>query len=304
MHVGSHSERKGATRAGEVGRLARRQHGVVARAQLVDLGMSPSGVDSWVERERLCIVHRSVYAVGHQPLSRYGRVMAAVLASGTGAVISHRTAAWLWNLMSDNRAVIELTVPNHRRAKRGIVLHTSHVTGADRTLIDGIPVTSLARTLIDIAQRARPHDLRRAIEAAERTGRFDLAAVDEVMTRRPRGTAPLRAALAQLRPTGFTRSELERRFMELVDEAGLPLPSQNVYLDGYEVDAVWEEQRVVVELDGYEFHRTRAAFERDRERDAKLQAEGWRVLRFSWRQVVFEPETVVRALERTLTQSW
>ncbi len=289
-----------------MGRLAARQYGVVARSQLVALGMPPAAIDSWVERKRLYVVHRSVYAVGHRALSGRGRLMAAVLACGPDAVASHRTAAWLWELMPDRRSVIDVTVPTRRRARPNIAVHTSPLEQADRGTIDGIPVTSLPRTLLDVAEIVVPRQLARAVEEAERRQVLDLVAIEQMMSRgrRRRGLGRLRAAVAPYKPPPFTRSELERRFTELIHEAGLPLPSQNVYLHGYEVDAVWEDQRLIVELDGYEYHHTRAAFERDRQRDAMLRAEGWTVLRFTWRQVANDPETVIAALRTTLTQPW
>jgi hypothetical protein len=205
--------------------------------------------------------------------------------------------------LADGRAVIDVTVPTRRRARPGISVHTSPLDRADRATIDGIPVTSLSRTLLDLAEVVKPRQLERAVEAAEASGQFDLAAVDEVISRcrGRRGLGRLGAALAAYRPPPFTRSELEQRFTELVQEAGLPLPSQNVHRHGYEVDAVWENERIIVELDGYEHHRTRAAFERDRDRDARLRAKGWTVLRFTWRQVVNDPQTVIAALRATLT---
>ena len=151
MHVAAHSGRKGASRAGEVGRLARSQHGVVARSQLIELGMSASGVDAWVERERLQVVLRGVYSIAHAPLTRRGWLMAAVLASGRGAVASHRTAASLWELLPDNRAAIDVTVPNRRRPKGPVVLHVSRLRSSDHASVDGIPVTGIPRTLADIA---------------------------------------------------------------------------------------------------------------------------------------------------------
>ena len=268
--------------------------------------MPPAAIDSWVERERLYVVHRSVYTVGHDLLSGRGRLMAAVLACGPLAVISHRTAAWLWDLLPDRRSVIDVTAPTRRRARRGIAVHTSRVPGMERAEVDGIPVTSVSRTLLDVSEVVRPRQVERAVEAAERHGLLDVLTVEEAIARGygRRGIGRLQDALAAHRPPPFTRSELEQRFTELVQKAGLPPPTQNAYLHGFEVDAVWEGHRLVVELDGYEHHHTRAAFERDRNRDALLRAEGWTVLRFSWRQVVHEPETVVAALRATLTQPW
>jgi very-short-patch-repair endonuclease len=286
--------------------LAAGQHGVVGRSQLLELGMRPGAIDTWVARERLHVVHRSVYAIGHEPLTARGRLMAAVLASGPGAVASHRTAAWLWGLLPDVRSVIDVTVSVRRRGRAGIAIHQSTLADQDRSRADGIPVTAVPRTLLDVAEVVNPRLLERAIDAAERSRRFDLTALDELIARSHgrHGLKRLREGLGAHRPPTVSRSELERRFMELLAAADLPLPSQNANLHGYEVDAVWEQHKLIVELDGYEFHRTRSAFERDRERDAALQALGWRVLRFSWRQVIDDPASVVAALRPTLTQPW
>lgn len=266
--------------------------------------MRPGGIDAWVARQRLTVVFRGAYAIGHEPLNRRGRLMAAVLASGPAAVLSHRSAGWLRNVLKDNRPAIDVTVPSRRRGQAGIVVHESWLDEPDRAVVDGIPVTSLARTLLDLAEVVPRWRLDRAIEEAEHSGTLDLRAIDAVVARANgrHGLGRLTAALAAYRPLPFTRSELERRFTELIRAAGLPPPSQNVYLHGFEVDAVWHDRRLIVELDGYESHRTRQAFERDRERDACLAEHGWRVLRFTWLQVVHEPETVVGALRRTLTQ--
>jgi hypothetical protein len=272
----------------------------------MELGMPAAAIDSWVERERLHVVRRSVYAVGHSLLSGHGRVMAAVLTCGAHAVASHRTAAWLWDLMPDRRAVIDVTVSTRRRARLGIAVHRSSLEEADRGTVEGIPVTSLPRTLLDVAEVVDPRRLARAVEEAERRRLLDLAAIEEVMSRGHgrHGLRRLQAAIATYRPRPFTRSELEQRFMDLVQDAGLPLPSQNMYLHGFEVDAVWHDHKLIVELDGYEFHHTKDAFERDRDRDARLRAGGWTVLRFSWRQVIDQPATVIAALRATLTQPW
>ncbi len=245
--------------------MAAGQHGVVGRSQLLELGMRPGGIDAWVARERLHVVHRSVYGIGHEPLTGHGRLMAAVLASGAQAVISHRTAAWLWDILPDHRSTIDVTTARHRRGQRGIMLHRSRLDEVDRAAIEGIPVTSLARTLLDVAEVIPPRQLARAVEEAERRQLFDLTAVRDVIARGAgrRGVGRLRTALTASCPPPFTRSELERRFRELLHQTGFPLPSQNVYLHGFEVDALWEDHKLIVELDGYDYHRTRAAFERD-----------------------------------------
>jgi very-short-patch-repair endonuclease len=168
----------------------------------------------------------------------------------------------------------------------------------DRTVIDGIPVTSLARTLLDYAEVARPQELRHALEAAERRELFDLRAIRELLARCKgrRGGKALKAAIAELTgPAPWTRSELERRFLELIRQHELPEPHANVLVEGHLVDFHWPRQRLVVEVDGFEFHRSRRAFENDRARDAALQLAGQRVVRVTHRQLG-EPAVVISRL--------
>jgi hypothetical protein len=210
--------------------------------------------------------------------------MAAVLACGPGAVLSHLSAAALWGLLRDNRVKIDVTVPGRsRRGSGDLVVHrVRRLHSDDRRRRAEIPVTSVAHTLLDIAETAAARRLARAIDEAERRGLFDLHAVDELCARSPgrRGVKPLRRAIAGYRPSpSLTRSDLERAFVDICDSAGLPRPAMNLFVAGHEVDAVWCDRRLAVEVDSYEFHRTRAAFEADRARDAALQRERYRVLR-------------------------
>jgi hypothetical protein len=172
----------------------------------------------------------------------------------------------------------------------------------DRALHDGIPVTSIARTLLDLSTVAMPRQLERAVEQAELLGLFDLKAVDALIARRPgrQGVTALREVLKTYREPVLARSELERLFLELCRRAGLPPPAINSFIAGVEVDAAWPECKLVVELDGHEFHRTRAAFERDRARDAALQVAGFRVLRITYRRLKREPEAVLAQLRELL----
>lgn len=285
--------------------LAERQHGVVARRQLVALGITANVVDWWVRTGRLHVIHHGVYAVGDRALPRLGPVMAAVLAAGPGAVVSHRSAAWLWNLRPDSRAVVDVTVAGRRRGRRGIAIHEARsLDPRDRTEVDAIPVTSVTRTLLDFATAADPGELKRALDEAERARLFDLVSVRDVMARSRghHGLKPLGEGLRDLTGPGpVTRSELEARFTAEIAAAGLPPPSQNVLLHGYEVDALWEDAQLVVELDGYAYHHTRSAFESDRRRDADLQLAGYRVIRVTHRMLAWETTRTMEML-RTLTQ--
>jgi very-short-patch-repair endonuclease len=285
----------------ELSKLAGRQHGVVAHGHLVALGFSSSGIQRRVSAGRLHRLYLGVYSVGHVIVSAHGHRMAAVLACGPGSVASHVSAAALRGLLSDARGVVDVTATIRRR-HRGIAVHTVQwLHDDDRAVVDNIPVTSVSRTLLDLAGVV-PNRLERALEQAERLGIFDLRAVEALMdrSRGRRGLRVLKAALRTYRDRPFTRSELERMLSEISRAADLPIPAFNVWIAGHEVDAVWHDHRVVVELDGYEFHRTRAAFERDRRRDADLQLAGYRIVRFTRRRLVDEPAEVTSVLRELL----
>jgi hypothetical protein len=233
-----------------------------------------------------------------------GRWLGAVLACGPSSVLSHRSAAALWDLLVTGGSLVDVSARRSRTRRPGIAIHRGQLHTEDRACHEGIPVTSVARTLVDIAKLVSRRQLERAVEKAEILGLFDLAAVDALIARNPRrpGLPTLRAVLGDYLEPAFTRSELERRFLDLCRAGGLPPPSANVFIAGFEVDAAWPDSRLVVELDGHEFHRTRAAFERDRVRDAALQVAGYRVLRITHRRLHKEPEALI-AQVRTLLAS-
>lgn len=241
-------------------------------------------------------IHRGVYAVGHARLTPVARSQAALLAIGPHAALSHRTAAVAWQLVPDGNGPIHVTHnPPHRRGPQGVVLHRSSLSSTEVRLCHGLPTTSPARTLVDLAG-THPDELARALNEALVRRLVPTAEIHP----RGRGAAGLRALLAS--GPAPTRSEAERRLVGLLRRAGLPRPQTNARLHGYEVDALWLEQRLIVEVDGFAAHRTRRAFERDRVRDAELQLAGYRVLRFTWRQLTAEPERVVVALSLALDQ--
>jgi predicted transcriptional regulator of viral defense system len=285
--------------------LAEAQHGVVGRSQLLGLGFTRHTVQDCVTSGRLHRIHRGVYAAGHPNITPKGHWMAAVLACGPEAILSHRRALALWEIREATGGRIEVTVPGHggRRGPKGILVHScENLEDADRTVRDGIPVTSLARTLLDYASLAQPQQVRLALEAAERRGFVVGRELEELMARssRHRGTKKLRSVLAQMKgPAPLTRSELENQFLALIRGSGIPEPQINVIVEGELVDAFWPDQRLIVEVDGYEFHKGRAEFESDRRRDAKLQVAGYRVLRVTKQRMDDEPQAVlsdVRAL--------
>jgi hypothetical protein len=229
--------------------------------------------------------------------------MAAVLACGPDALLSHRDAGTLWNLLTITGSRIDVTAPRSLDGRPGISLHRARrVHPADRAEVDGIPVTSVARTLLDLAAVVPSRRLERAVDAAKRLQLFDLREIDRLLerSRGRRGRRALIAAIGAYRPSGLLRSELERLFLDAFRDAGLPQPSTNLFVAGEEVDAVWPDSRLVVEFDSHEFHRTRAAFERDRIRDAQLQRAGYRVLRFTHRRLESEPAAIVDTVRALL----
>jgi predicted transcriptional regulator of viral defense system len=287
-------------------RLAERQHGVVTRRQLLKLGITPRTVDYRIEHARLHPVHHGVYAVGHPGLTAHGRWTAAVLAHGPTAVLSHRSAASLWGVLRSVRTIIEVTAPR-RWSRLGVKLHRSCLRGDEVTVKDGIPVTSVPRTLFDLARVLRPQALERAIGQAEALRLTDPLSLPDLLERHRgcRGAATLRAVLADGRtePT-VTRSDLEDLFLTFLDAHGLPRPQVNVGIEArgrwMECDFVWRTHRLIVELDGRETHNTGAAFERDRARDRALQVSGWRVVRITWRQLHADGDRIAADLRDLL----
>lgn len=234
--------------------------------------------------------------------------MAAVLACGPEAVLGYRSGVALWGLRPRSPGPIDVVVPGRsRRGQKGIRVHNVRsLADVDRSVVDSIPVTSVARTLLDYATVARPQELRLALEAADRLELFDGRAFDELLARSPghHGVGPLKRALAELTgPPPWTQSELERRFLALIREAGILAPSANVVVAGITVDFHWPRQHLVVEVDGYRYHRSRRAFENDRRRDARLQLAGYRVLRFTHRQITDSPGEVVGMIRSLLRKA-
>ena len=214
--------------------------------------------------------------------------------------MSHESAAHLHGMLQSTARAPHVTAPGRTRAGHpGIVLHLPRrLDPEDTDGRDGIPVTAVARTLLDLAESISPRRLERAVDEAERLRLFDLAAVERLIERSNghHGLNRLSTAIGAYRASPFTRSELERRFLELCRRARLGPPVANLFLAGGEVDMAWPEHRLVVELDGHEFHRTRGAFERDRIRDAELQLAGYRVLRVTHRRLTTAPDEVVAAV--------
>jgi very-short-patch-repair endonuclease len=226
--------------------------------------------------------------------------MAAVLAGGRGATLSHRAAAALLGL--GHWPHLEVTA-KRRRDRPGIRVHTSPLPPDEIAVVQAIPATRLARTLLDLAAVLPPHQVERAVNEAEVQGLTDILSLPDLVARYPgrRGIRTIRSILSRLETgSAFTRSELESRFVAFVRKARLPAPSFNAQVSGYECDCVWPDHRLVVELDGHATHATRAGFERDRTRDRSLNAAGWRTVRVTWRQLHESPEALAADLRTML----
>jgi predicted transcriptional regulator of viral defense system/very-short-patch-repair endonuclease len=291
-----------------IAELAARQHGVVARWQLAALGVTPSLIEARIGAQHLIRLHRAVYAVGHRQLRIEGHWLAAVLACGPGAVLSHREAAALHGLRPSNRSRIDVTTPRRiRRARPGIELHHSATVDArDVTTVEGIPVTVVARTLVDLASVVSSDHVAKALREAEHLRIADIAAIERAMGRtrhRPgRGHATLRGVLEQHRRLGtqLTRSALEDAFLALCETHELPRPRTNVWIGAHEVDALWTDERVAVELDGWARHRGRRAFQHDRQKGNAVTRMGYRLLRFTHDDVVRRPAATAAEINALL----
>lgn len=285
--------------------LALRQYGVVTRAQLGAIGLAVGAIERRVTGGRLHRLYPGVYAVGHRVLTDEGRWMAAVLAGGHGAALSHAAAGAHWGIHRPAGAAVAVTGAQQRRPRPGVRFHRSRLPDDEVTIKDGIPVTTVARTLFDLAAVLPPGRLARAVNEAEVRRLWDLVSLADLLARHPRrpGAAAIRALLATPGGAG-TRSELEDRFLGFLDRTGLPRPATNApfWLGArwIEPDCTWQEQRLIVELDGYETHRTRAAYEHDRARDRALTAAGWRVMRVTWRHLHEAPELLAGELRAAL----
>jgi hypothetical protein len=296
--------------------LAGRQHGRIARWQLRELGLSSRMIDYRIDRHRLHPEHPGVYAFGHPASTRTARWMAAVLAGGRGAALSHWAAASLWGIVAGGPARIDVTSPHRREDRTGLRCHLAQLPADELTVRDGIPLTSPGRTLFDIAAdlpMARgairpPRRFEAALNQTDVLRLWDGPSLPALLERYPGrpGSRVVRLAL-RLSDAGatVTRSEFEDRFVEFIDDVGLPRPEINgpLLLDGewIEIDALWRIERVALELDSRQFHDTPAAFETDRRRDRRLVAAGWRPVRITWRQLTDEPDAVARDLRRMLS---
>jgi very-short-patch-repair endonuclease/predicted transcriptional regulator of viral defense system len=289
-----------------IARMAGAQHGVVRRRQLLAFGLSVAAIEHRVRAGRLHRIHQGVYAVGHPVLTVEGRWMAAVLAAGGDAVLSHASAAAAWELRPVGAGAIHVTVPGDpgRARRAGIRIHRSATLEPDEaTCLRGIPITTPVRTVIDLAATLKGRPLEQALDRAEQRKLIDFAELHEAIKSYPTrpGSPSLQAQLSRYTAgTVFTRSELEERFLALCDQHGLPRPKVNTRIEGSEVDFAWRDAGLIVEVDGYAYHRSPSAFEDDRARDVALSVAGWTVLRFTWAQVTRRSAWVADAVRRRL----
>jgi very-short-patch-repair endonuclease len=288
--------------------IAEFQRGHVARRQLLAAGITSATIGRLISAGRLIRVHPSVYAVRPALAIPLGRETAALLACGPNALLSHGSAAALWKLCEPGDGPVELTISNRRhRHAPGIRVHrTRHLLPRDVRVEQGLPLTSPARTLLDRAATLAPRDVERELDEALSVLR--IVRRDELEDVVARGTghrgAPILRRLLERRTHGtVTRSEAERLFLALVREAGLPEPETQVKLAGYTVDFLWREERVVFEIDGYTFHTSRSAFDRDRRKDLALKEAGYDPNRVSRDQVKYERLGVLVHVARALARA-
>jgi Transcriptional regulator, AbiEi antitoxin/Protein of unknown function (DUF559) len=289
-----------------VARLAARQGGVVSHAQLLRLGLSPRAIERRIAAGRLIPLHRGVYAIGHDRVGVDGRRWAAVLALGAEAFLSHASAADALGLRAASSRLVHVTVRGRggRERRNGIRVHRPRALPDDEvTTLRGLPITTPARTLLDLAGSGlRPKQLESALNQAELDLRLDFAELHELLARYPRrpGTRALKAQLAAYRGPVDARSRLERLVHALCAANGLARPLVNTVIEGKLRDFCWPQRRLVVEADSYRWHRTPSAFNDDRERDVELTLAGYTVLRFTYEQVTRRPRYVIRALKLAL----
>jgi very-short-patch-repair endonuclease len=287
----------------QIAEIAGRQGGVIEHAQLRACGLSASGIHRRVRAGRLHPLFRGVYAVGHRAVGPVGRRWAAVLACGDGAVLSHVAAGAAWGMRPTSSGVFDITVARGGRARRrGLRIHTATLLPDDEiTRLDGLPITTPARTLLDLAA-APVRNLDTLLDRAEQQRLISFDQLHALLERYPGrpGTRSLKAQLARYRGPVDVRSELERLVYQVCDAHGLPRPQVNCVIEGKVRDLYWPACRLVVEADSYAWHRSPAALNADRERDVELTLAGYCVLRFTWEQVTQRPEYVVRAIRAAL----
>lgn len=288
--------------------LARRQHGVVARRQLLELGMGQEAIKERARRGLLRSVHRGVYALGGARLDPLGRWKAALLACGPGAVLSHRSAGRAWGIFPYDPGRVEVTRDASTTSKRSLILLHRARLAADEVEEgdDGIPLTCVSRTILDLAAVVSEREVERAFHEAEVRRLTSKVSLPQLLERHPhrRGIEAVRTILGRREPAGVTETDIEELFLALLDAQDLPRPLFNATLPLrgrlLRPDCMWPEQQLIAELDGRAVHGTEGAFESDRHRDRVLLAEGWRSNRITWRQLHDEAAEIAADLRAQL----
>jgi hypothetical protein len=282
--------------------VASHQWGVIGLQQLLDCGVSADTADRWRAAGRLHTIHRGVYALGHSSVPIEGRLIAALLHAGSGALLSHAAAGWWWGILDREPGVIDVSAPGRRRSPDGVRVH--HPRVLDGTRYRRLPITTVSRTLLDLAAQSSIEQLRRSLAQADYRRLLILEDVASVCSRGHSGAVRLRAALERHEPRiAMTRSELERRFLEACEAAGIELPEVNAVVEGWTVDMLWRSERVIVELDGRDNHSSPGQMERDRRKDLQLRAAGYVVVRYTWAQITFEAHAVIADLRAILSSA-
>jgi very-short-patch-repair endonuclease len=288
--------------------LAKRQYGVASRAQLLGAGWSEGAIKKRIRGGRLHRLQAGVYLVGHELIPREGRWIAAVLSSGPEAVLSHWSAAALWGIRPSSRERIDVTVPHRSRSSGLIRRHISQLPADERTAEEGIPVTTVPRTIFDLATAESTDVIQNLLREAEFLELWDRLSLRDLVERYPgrRGVRRVRAALERLKeePSGRKRTPLEERFAPFLRRQRLPLPRFNDWIlvagKRVQVDCHWPDLRQIVELDGWQGHKSRTAFREDRARDRRLSVAGYSVTRLTWNQLDDEPEAIASDLRSLL----
>lgn len=276
-------------------RLAGQQWGVIGHEQLRRCGVARRAAYRWRADGRLHPMLPGVDALGRFNVPTEGWLVAALIHASPGAALSHATAAWWWGLIPEHPAVIDVATLGRARSSGRVRVH--HPRALVIVRHRRMPITSVARTLRDQAARATVSELRRQLSEAEYRKLLDVAAVRDELGHGRAGSARLGEALARHEPRlAWTRSDLELAFLQLCERHGIRMPEVNARIDRMTVDALWRAERVVVELDGRDGHRSWAQIQRDRKRELHLRALGFLVLRYTWEQVAGEPERVATDL--------
>jgi len=291
-----------------IAELAERQHGIVARQQLEALGAGREAIEVRLRNDRLHRLYPGVYAVGHRTISIHGRWMAAVLSSRSGAVASHATAAALWGIRASAGGPIHVTTGKKSRASASIRRHYSLLPDDETTTVENIPVTTVPRTIFDMAASESLDRVESMLREAEYRQLYGRLSLPDLLRRYPgrHGTRRIRTALERVEslPSGRTRSPLEQRFLPFLRHHGLPRPRLNDWIvlgaRRFQVDCHWPGTGQIVELDGWSGHGTRSAFRADRARDRALRVAGYSVTRIAWAQLEDEPEAIAADLRALL----